>query len=186
VILVLDNYDSFTFNLVQLVRSLGGEVRVVRNDECSAEALLALGASHVIVSPGPGRPEGAGVSLALIARTTVPVLGVCLGHQAIAVAFGGSVGRAPNPVHGRATRLVHDGTGVFAGVPSDATAARYHSLVVYGDTLPACLEATAHTDDGLLMALRHRDRPIVGVQFHPESVLTPWGPTLVRNFLEGA
>lgn len=184
-ILVIDNYDSFTFNLVQLFYTLGAEVKVVRNDALDVAAVEAEGASHLVISPGPCTPHEAGVSVAAIARSRVPVLGVCLGHQSIGAAFGGKVVRAPEPVHGKSARIQHGGTGVFTGASQGFLAARYHSLVVEASSLPPELEATAWSQDGLIMALRHRERPVVGFQFHPESVLTPEGPTLVRNFLEG-
>ena len=184
-ILVIDNYDSFTFNLVQLLFTLGAEVQVVRNDETTVEGVRESAASHVVVSPGPCTPAEAGVSVPAILAARVPVLGVCLGHQSIGAAFGGRVVRAPAPVHGKTAHIRHGGTGLFAGASQGFAAARYHSLVVDAGSLPAELEATAWSEDGLIMGLRHRTRPIVGVQFHPESVLTPEGPTLVRNFLEG-
>ncbi|WP_224247162.1 anthranilate synthase component II [Hyalangium gracile] len=184
-ILVIDNYDSFTFNLVQLLFTLGAEVKVARNDEIDAAGVLASGASHVVVSPGPCTPYEAGVSMAAIRDARVPVFGVCLGHQSIGAVFGGKVIRAPEPVHGKTTSVQHSGTGLFTGASQGFRAGRYHSLVVEASTLPAELEATAWTPDGLIMGLKHRQRPIVGVQFHPESVLTPEGPTLVKNFLEG-
>jgi len=185
VILVIDNYDSFTFNLVQLLYTLGAEVQVARNDEIDAAGIAASGASHLLVSPGPCSPKEAGVSVEAILQSRVPVLGVCLGHQSIGHAFGGNVVRAPEPVHGKAAAIRHEHQGLFSGLSQGFQAARYHSLVVDAGTLPPELEATAWTEDGLIMGLRHRERPIVGLQFHPESVLTPEGPTLVRNFLEG-
>ncbi|QSQ23428.1 aminodeoxychorismate/anthranilate synthase component II [Pyxidicoccus parkwayensis] len=184
-ILVIDNYDSFTFNLVQLLYTLGAEVKVVRNDALDVAGVAAAGASHLVISPGPCTPHEAGVSVAAIAKSRVPVLGVCLGHQSIGAAFGGKVIRAPEPVHGKAAQIRHGDTGVFTGVSQGFTAARYHSLIVEASTLPAELEATAWSQDGLIMALRHRTRPVVGFQFHPESVLTPEGPKLVKNFLDG-
>jgi len=185
VILVIDNYDSFTFNLVQLLYTLGAEVKVVRNDEIDAAGVEASGASHLVVSPGPCTPHEAGVSMAAIRGAKVPVLGVCLGHQSIGAVFGGNVVRAPEPVHGKTAFIRHEGRSIFEGMPANFQAARYHSLVVDAGTLPAELEPTAWTPDGLIMGLRHRERPVVGVQFHPESVLTPEGPRLVRNFLDG-
>jgi anthranilate synthase component 2 len=185
VVLVIDNYDSFTFNLVQLLYTLGAEVRVVRNDAIDLDGIARAGASHLLISPGPCSPTEAGVSVPAILHATVPVLGVCLGHQALAAAFGGRVVRAPEPVHGRAAAIVHDGTGLFTGLPPRFAAARYHSLLVERATLPPVLQVSACTDDGLIMALRHRERPLAGVQFHPESVLSPEGPGIVRNFLEG-
>jgi anthranilate synthase component 2 len=185
VILVIDNYDSFTFNLVQLLYTLGAEVKVARNDEIDVEGVAASGASHLVVSPGPCTPHEAGVSMAAIRASKVPVLGVCLGHQSIGAVFGGNVIRAPEPVHGKTASIRHEGRSIFEGMPKGFQAARYHSLVVEAASLPAELEATAWTPDGLIMGLRHRERPVVGVQFHPESVLTPEGPRLVRNFLDG-
>ncbi|MCP3145134.1 anthranilate synthase component II [Pyxidicoccus xibeiensis] len=184
-ILVIDNYDSFTFNLVQLLYTLGAEVKVVRNDDLDAAGVAATGASHLVISPGPCTPHEAGVSVAAISQSRVPVLGVCLGHQSIGAAFGGKVIRAPEPVHGKAAHIQHGHTGVFTGVSQGFQAARYHSLVVEASTLPEQLEPTAWSQDGLIMALRHRTKPVVGFQFHPESVLTPEGPKLVRNFLDG-
>jgi anthranilate synthase/aminodeoxychorismate synthase-like glutamine amidotransferase len=184
-ILVIDNYDSFTFNLVQVLYTLGAEVKVARNDEIDAAGVAASGASHVVVSPGPCTPYEAGVSMPAIKEARVPVFGVCLGHQSIGAVFGGKVIRAPAPIHGKTTSVRHGGTGLFTGMSQGFQAGRYHSLVVEASTLPAELEATAWTPDGLIMGLRHKSRPVVGVQFHPESVLTPEGPTLVRNFLEG-
>ncbi len=184
-ILVIDNYDSFTFNLVQLLYTLGAEVKVVRNDEVDAAGVAASGASHLVVSPGPCTPAEAGVSVEAIRTARIPVLGVCLGHQSIGAAFGGLVVRAPEPVHGKSASIRHEGRGLFEGLSQGFQAARYHSLVVQAPLLPAALEATAWSQEGLIMALRHRERPVVGVQFHPESVLTPEGPRLVRNFLEG-
>jgi anthranilate synthase component 2 len=185
VILVVDNYDSFTFNLVQLLYTFGAEVRVVRNDAIDVEGVRASGASHLVISPGPCSPREAGVSVAAIVASSVPVLGVCLGHQSIATAFGGRVVRAPTPVHGKSAVIRHDGRGLFDAMPAVFEAGRYHSLVVEPSTLPEVLEPCAFNDDGLIMALRHRTRPIAGVQFHPESVLTPSGGRIVRNFLEG-
>ncbi|HEX8820506.1 MAG TPA: aminodeoxychorismate/anthranilate synthase component II [Archangium sp.] len=184
-ILVIDNYDSFTFNLVQLLYTLGAEVKVARNDEIDIEGVAASGASHLVVSPGPCTPHEAGVSMAAIRAAKVPVLGVCLGHQSIGAVFGGNVVRAPEPVHGKTASIRHEGRSIFEGMPQGFQAARYHSLVVEATTLPAELEPTAWTQDGLIMGLRHRELPVVGVQFHPESVLTPEGPRLVRNFLDG-
>ncbi|QRN99222.1 aminodeoxychorismate/anthranilate synthase component II [Archangium violaceum] len=184
-ILVIDNYDSFTFNLVQLLYTLGAEVKVARNDEIDAAGVAASGASHLVVSPGPCTPAEAGVSMEAIRGAKVPVLGVCLGHQSIGAVFGGKVVRAPEPVHGKTAAIRHENRGLFEGMSQGFQAARYHSLVVEAASLPAELEATAWTPDGLIMGLRHRERPVVGLQFHPESVLTPEGPKLVRNFLDG-
>jgi anthranilate synthase/aminodeoxychorismate synthase-like glutamine amidotransferase len=184
-ILVIDNYDSFTFNLVQLLYTLGVEVKVARNDEIDVAGVNASGASHVVVSPGPCTPYEAGVSMAAIREARVPVFGVCLGHQSIGAVFGGRVIRAPAPIHGKTSPVRHVGTGLFSRVSQGFQAGRYHSLVVEASTLPAELEPTAWSPDGLIMGLKHRELPVVGVQFHPESVLTPEGPMLVRNFLEG-
>jgi anthranilate synthase component 2 len=186
VILLLDNYDSFTYNLYQAVRALGADCRVVRNDAESVKSLLALRPSGLILSPGPGRPEDAGVLVELIRRApaSLPVLGVCLGHQAVALAYGGRVVRAKHLMHGKTCRMTHDGAGVYRGLPARPTVARYHSLVA-AEPLPACLQATARAEDGSLMGLRHRERPVEGVQFHPESVATPLGVRMLRNFLNG-
>jgi anthranilate synthase component 2 len=184
VILVVDHYDSFTYNLVQLIESLGHPTEVVKSDAEPAEALVAREPEAVILSPGPGRPEDAGVFVELL-RTLppqVPVLGVCLGHQAMGIVAGARVERA-EPVHGKASLVHHDGRGIFAGVPDPFEAARYHSLVVLREDLPAELQLTAWSDDGLVMAMRHLELPRFGVQFHPESILTPEGPSIVRNFL---
>jgi anthranilate synthase/aminodeoxychorismate synthase-like glutamine amidotransferase len=183
-ILVVDNYDSFVYNLVQYLGQLGAEPLVYRNDSVSVEEARALNPDGLLVSPGPGRPENAGVSLALIAElgTTVPVLGVCLGHQCIGQAFGGEVVRH-QVVHGKTSEVTHDGRGVFAGLPDPFVATRYHSLVVANQGLPADLEVSAWAEDGTVMGLRHRRRPIEGVQFHPESILTDGGHRLVANWL---
>jgi anthranilate synthase/aminodeoxychorismate synthase-like glutamine amidotransferase len=185
VILVVDHYDSFVYNLVQLVEGFGYPTRVVRSDAESAASLASSRPDAVILSPGPGRPENAGCMVELIAALDerTPLLGVCLGHQAIGAAFGGVVERAPEPVHGKASAIHHDGTGILAGLPSPFEAGRYHSLVVRADRLALDLQVTATTDDGLVMALEHRTLPRFGVQFHPESILTPEGPRLVQNFL---
>jgi anthranilate synthase/aminodeoxychorismate synthase-like glutamine amidotransferase len=185
VILVVDNYDSFTYNLVQLVAASGAAVEVVRNDVESVERLLARDVEGILLSPGPGRPEEAGVCLPLLAaRPRVPLFGVCLGHQALGVAFGAAVGRAPEPRHGKTSRVRHDGRGLFEGLPNPFEATRYHSLEVCEESLPAELVAVAWSeDDGVVMGMRHRELPYWGVQFHPESVLTVAGPRLVSNFL---
>jgi anthranilate synthase component 2 len=187
-VLVIDNYDSFTYNLVQYLGELGATVRVVRNDAESVDALGRIGADHIVISPGPGRPEDAGVTMDVI-RTLgrqTPVLGVCLGHQAIGAVFGGSVVRAPVPMHGKTSTIEHNGRGVFSGLTAPFVASRYHSLVVAEAGLPGELEVTARTqEDGLIMGLRHRSLPIEGVQFHPESILTAEGRHMLRNFLEG-
>jgi anthranilate synthase/aminodeoxychorismate synthase-like glutamine amidotransferase len=186
-VLVIDNYDSFTYNLVQYFGELGAEIRVCRNDRVTADQIGEMQPSRIVVSPGPGRPEDAGVTVEAIRRfgPVLPILGVCLGHQAIGMAYGGTVCRAPKPVHGKTSTVVHDGKGVFKGVPDPFQAGRYHSLVVSGDDLPDALQVVATTrDDGIIMGVRHRSHPIHGVQFHPESVLTDEGRRIVKNFLE--
>ena len=182
-LLMLDNYDSFTYNLVHLFEELGAEVVTVRNDAITVDEALAGGFDRLVVSPGPGRPESAGVSIELIRALgpTVPTLGVCLGHQAIVEAFGGTVGQAKALLHGKSSTISHDGLGVYAGLPADVEVGRYHSLAAL--TVPAELVVTSHTPDDEVMGVRHRDLPIEGVQFHPESVLTPLGPAMARNFL---
>jgi anthranilate synthase component 2 len=183
VILVLDNYDSFTWNLVQVLQTLDPDVRVVRNDAAPADELLALRPDRIVISPGPGRPEDAGVSCELIAKSgAVPLLGVCLGHQAIGHVFGGRVRRADVLMHGKTSEVMHEGAGIFAGLENPFTATRYHSLVVERASVPGELRVTAETD-GLVMGLAHRTRPIAGVQFHPESILTTEGPKLLANFV---
>jgi anthranilate synthase/aminodeoxychorismate synthase-like glutamine amidotransferase len=181
---VIDNYDSFTYNLVHLFEELGAEVRVFRNDALSVDEAESLEPTHLLISPGPGRPADAGISVELIRRLgpRVPTLGVCLGHQAIVEAFGGEVGAAKALMHGKASEVEHDGKGVFAGLPQGLAAGRYHSLAA--TVVPDELEVTARTSDGEVMGVRHRELPIEGVQFHPESVLTPLGPQLGKNFLE--
>ena len=185
-ILLVDNYDSFTYNLYQYLGELGSQTRVIRNDELSAEAALALGPSAVVISPGPGNPDQAGISLDLIRQAAgrVPLLGVCLGHQALGQAFGGRVVRAPKLMHGKVSSIRHDGRTVFAGLPDPFIATRYHSLVVDRASVPDSLEVSAWTEDGLVMGLRHRQHPLEGVQFHPESILTTSGKHLLRNFLD--
>ena len=182
-LLMIDNYDSFTYNLVHLFEELGAEVRVFRNDAITPDEAERLAPSHVVISPGPGRPADAGVSVEVIRRLGphVPTLGVCLGHQAIVAAFGGEIGQAHALLHGKSSPIDHDGKGVFAGLPANFEAGRYHSLAA--TTVPAELEVTARTPDGEVMGVRHRELPIEGVQFHPESVLTPLGKELAENFL---
>ena len=184
-ILVLDNYDSFTYNLVQYLGELGATMRVARNDKITVEEIERLEPEGIVISPGPGNPDGAGISLALIRRfhETIPILGVCLGHQAIGQAFGGTVSRARKQMHGKTSRIHHDGRGVFAALPQDFEATRYHSLVVLDQGFPALLEVSARAEDGEIMGLRHRRFPVEGVQFHPESILTGQGKALLRNFL---
>jgi anthranilate synthase component II len=186
VILLVDNYDSFTFNLAHLFGELGTEVVVRRNDELDADEAERLAPSHLVVSPGPGRPSASGATLAIVGRLaqTTPTLGVCLGHQAIVEAFGGEIGPAAELVHGKATTVRHDGAGLFQGLPADFEAGRYHSLAA--TQIPDVLEVCATAPDGEVMAVRHRSLPVHGVQFHPESVLTPVGPDIARNFLEAA
>jgi anthranilate synthase/aminodeoxychorismate synthase-like glutamine amidotransferase len=184
-ILLVDNYDSFTYNLAHLFGELGAEVVVRRNDEIDADEAERLSPSHLIVSPGPGRPDESGATLEIVRRLapTIPVLGVCLGHQAIVEAFGGEIGQALELVHGKASTVEHDGKGVFRGLPQPFEAGRYHSLAAH--RIPDCLEITARTPDGEVMGVRHRELPRVeGVQFHPESVLTPEGPRIAANFLD--
>ena len=186
-ILVLDNYDSFTYNLVQYLGELGAEVKVVRNDELSVDEVEALAPERVVISPGPCTPNEAGISLELVTRLAgkVPILGVCLGHQAIGQAFGGKVVRARHVMHGKVSRIRHDGRGVFAGIPDDFVATRYHSLVVERSSLPAALQVSAQAEDGEIMGLRHAALAVEGVQFHPEALLTEHGHRLLENFLKG-
>jgi anthranilate synthase/aminodeoxychorismate synthase-like glutamine amidotransferase len=183
-ILLIDNYDSFTYNLSHLFRELGAEVVVRRNDAIEPDEAERLGPSHLVLSPGPGRPAAAGASVEIIRRLAprVPTLGVCLGHQAIVEAFGGEIGQAQRLVHGKASAIDHDGRGLFQGLPASFEAGRYHSLAA--TVVPDCLEVSATCSEGEVMAVRHRELAVDGVQFHPESVLTPTGPELARNFLE--
>jgi anthranilate synthase/aminodeoxychorismate synthase-like glutamine amidotransferase len=185
-LLLVDNYDSFTYNLAHLLEELGAEVAVVRNDAIDADAAEALAPTHLVVSPGPGRPADSGATVEILRRLAprVRTLGVCLGHQAIVVAFGGKIGQARALLHGKASPVAHDGRGVFTGLPDPLEAGRYHSLAA--TRVPDCLEVSARTADGEVMAVRHRDLPVDGIQFHPESVLTPHGRGLLRNFVEAA
>ncbi|WP_019536384.1 aminodeoxychorismate/anthranilate synthase component II [Paenibacillus ginsengihumi] len=185
-ILVIDNYDSFTYNLVQYLGELGEQVEVRRNDEIDLDGIAAMKPDHILISPGPCTPNEAGVSLALIDRFKgeIPILGVCLGHQSIGQAFGGEVVRAERLMHGKTSPIYHDGKGVFQGLPSPFTATRYHSLIVRRDTLPDCLEISAQTEEGEIMGLRHKEYAIEGVQFHPESIITDHGHQMLRNFLQ--
>ena len=184
-VLLLDNYDSFTYNLYQYLGELGAEVLVFRNDQLTVDELLAQRPDRIVISPGPGNPDQAGISLELIARVpdTVPLLGVCLGHQALGQALGGAVVRAPSLMHGKTSEVHHDGRALFSGLPQPFTATRYHSLVVARESVPDCLVVSAWTDDGVVMGLRHKTRPLEGVQFHPESIMTTAGKDLLRNFL---
>jgi anthranilate synthase/aminodeoxychorismate synthase-like glutamine amidotransferase len=186
-ILMIDNYDSFTYNLVQYLGELGAEVAVHRNDAISLEKIEAMRPSHIVLSPGPCTPNEAGITLALIGRMSgkVPILGVCLGHQAIGQAFGGKVVRAKQVMHGKTSRIRHDEKGVFEKIPNQFVATRYHSLVVARESLPECLAVTAQSEDGEIMGLRHRELPVEGVQFHPEALLTEHGHAMLQNFIEG-
>jgi para-aminobenzoate synthetase component II len=184
-ILIIDNYDSFTFNLVQYLGEIGHELKVFRNDAITVEEIQRLGPANIVISPGPGRPENSGIIIEVIRKFSgsIPILGVCLGHQAIGAAFGGDVVSAPEIMHGKTSRIFHDGRTIFAGLPVPFEATRYHSLVVSPETLPACLEISARTEDGIIMGLRHREMIVEGVQFHPESILTETGKRLLSNFV---
>jgi anthranilate synthase/aminodeoxychorismate synthase-like glutamine amidotransferase len=185
-ILVIDNYDSFTYNLVQFLGEMGAELQVFRNDQITVDEIRDLQPSHIVISPGPGTPDDAGVSLDVIRElgATTPILGVCLGHQCIGQAYGGVVTRADRLMHGKTSMIYHKSDTLFTGVPSPFEATRYHSLIVEEKTLPESLMITAFTDDGENMAMRHREHPVIGVQFHPESILTNYGPRLLKNFME--
>jgi anthranilate synthase component 2 len=185
-LLMIDNYDSFTYNLVQYLGELGEDVRVFRNDEITLEEVGRLNPAKIVISPGPCTPNEAGVSVPLIRGFAgrIPILGVCLGHQSIGQAYGGSIVHARTLMHGKTSLIRHDGKGVFRGLPNPFTATRYHSLVIARESLPECLEVTAWTDDGEIMAVRHRSLPVEGVQFHPESILTEHGHDLLANFLK--
>jgi anthranilate synthase/aminodeoxychorismate synthase-like glutamine amidotransferase len=185
-LLMIDNYDSFTYNLVQYLGELGAEVDVVRNDEADVDALMARAGDGLVISPGPGTPDDAGVSVAAIKEfgaAGIPVFGVCLGHQSIGAAYGACIVRAASIMHGKVSTVTHDGRGVFSGLPKQFEATRYHSLVIEESSVPEILEISAHTDDGEIMAVRHRMLPIEGVQFHPESIMTGEGKALLGNFL---
>ncbi|MBF0163974.1 MAG: aminodeoxychorismate/anthranilate synthase component II [Magnetococcales bacterium] len=186
-LLLIDNYDSFTYNLAQYFGELGVEVRVARNDALTVDEIEAMAPDQLVISPGPGNPDQAGITLEVIQRLggRIPLLGVCLGHQAIGQAYGGLVVRAPHLMHGKTSMIQHDGTGVFRELPVPFLATRYHSLVVARASIPDCLRVTAWTDDGLVMGLRHRHLPVEGVQFHPESILTEHGHAMLANFLKG-
>ncbi|HVJ05700.1 MAG TPA: aminodeoxychorismate/anthranilate synthase component II [Candidatus Saccharimonadales bacterium] len=185
-LLVIDNYDSFTYNLVQFLGELGADPVVRRNDQVTVDEIANGGYRGLVISPGPGEPKDAGISLAAIRELggRMPILGVCLGHQAIGEAFGGRIVRAPRPIHGKSSRVKHDGRGIFAGVPDGMEVARYHSLVIEPQSCPDVLEVTAETADGIIMGVRHRSLPIEGVQFHPESVLTGNGMQILSNFVQ--
>ncbi|NYT78532.1 aminodeoxychorismate/anthranilate synthase component II [Alcaligenaceae bacterium] len=185
-LLMLDNYDSFTYNLVQYFGELGEEVKVLRNDQTTVEEIAALAPTRICISPGPCSPAEAGISIALIRHFAgkLPILGVCLGHQAIGAAYGGDIVRAQQIMHGKVSSITHRGTDVFKGLPSPFTVTRYHSLAIDRNTLPECLEITAETDDGEIMGVRHKTLPVYGVQFHPESVLSEHGHALLQNFLD--
>jgi anthranilate synthase/aminodeoxychorismate synthase-like glutamine amidotransferase len=184
-ILVIDNYDSFTYNIVQYLGYLGAELCVVRNDQLTVRDIRAMQPSHIVISPGPGDPDDSGISLDVLREmgATTPILGVCLGHQCIGQVYGGVVKRARVPMHGKVSLIHHDGDPMFAGLPNPFEATRYHSLIVEPETLPDCLQVTARTEDSEIMGLRHKEYPVYGVQFHPESVLTPDGMQILRNFV---
>jgi para-aminobenzoate synthetase component 2 len=184
-ILVIDNYDSFTFNLVQYLGEMGQELQVFRNDAITIDAIADLAPKRIVISPGPGRPEDSGIIIEVIKKFSgkIPILGVCLGHQAIGAAFGGDVVSAPGIMHGKTSEIFHDGKTIFSGLPSPFRATRYHSLVVAPETFPDCLEISAKTSDGVIMGLRHRTMVVEGVQFHPESILTDTGMQLLSNFV---
>ena len=185
-ILVIDNYDSFTYNLVQYLGELGAEIQVVRNDEIPVEEIQSLKPDHILISPGPCTPKEAGISVGTIQKLSgqIPILGVCLGHQSIGYAFGGEIIRAQKIMHGKTSRISHDGKGVFKGMPNPFRATRYHSLAIQRETLPECLEISATSEDGEIMGVRHKTLPVEGVQFHPESILTEAGKRMLQNFLE--
>jgi anthranilate synthase component 2 len=187
-ILVIDNYDSFTYNLVQYFGELGASVKVVRNNEVTVDDVARMKPAQIVISPGPCTPSEAGISLDTIRRFSgeIPILGVCLGHQAIGQAFGGKVVRAKRVMHGKVSKVRHDGKGVFTGLPAGVTVTRYHSLAVERESLPACLVVTAETEEGEIMGLRHRTLPVEGVQFHPEALLTEHGHAMLKNFMEGS
>ncbi|MCR4430356.1 MAG: aminodeoxychorismate/anthranilate synthase component II [Tepidanaerobacteraceae bacterium] len=186
-ILIIDNYDSFTYNLYQYAGEICSDVEVVRNDELDAESAINSGAERIILSPGPGRPEDAGICVDLVRKSAgrIPILGICLGHQAIGAAYGAEVAGAEKIFHGKTSRVFHSGRGIFRGVKSPITAMRYHSLVIKPDSVPDELEITARTGDGVIMGIRHRIFPVYGVQFHPESIFTEDGKKILKNFLEG-
>ena len=184
-ILVIDNYDSFTYNLVQLLGKFTGEVVVARNDRITVQEIMELNPDRIIISPGPGRPEDSNISLEVISELgkKIPVLGVCLGHQGIGLSFGGKIVHAPSLMHGKSSEIKHDGEGIYAQIPQDFQAARYHSLVIDRQSLPDSLKITAETSDGVVMGIRHKELPIEGIQFHPESVLTKEGENIIKNWI---
>ncbi|MEZ4666637.1 MAG: aminodeoxychorismate/anthranilate synthase component II [Anaerolineae bacterium] len=185
-ILVIDNYDSFTYNLVQVMGEMGADLHVERNDQITISEVRAMQPSHIVISPGPGDPDDSGVSLEILRELgpTTPILGVCLGHQCIGQVYGGVVSRAPHLMHGKTSMVYHEGDGIFEGLPNPFEATRYHSLIVLEETVPHCLSITARTEDGLIMGMKHKQFPVYGVQFHPESILTTHGPSLLKNFLD--
>jgi anthranilate synthase/aminodeoxychorismate synthase-like glutamine amidotransferase len=185
-ILVIDNYDSFTYNIVQQMGEMGADLHIVRNDQLTLEDVRALAPSHILISPGPGTPEDGGISLDIIRElgATTPILGVCLGHQCIGQAYGGIVHRAGRLMHGKTSLVYHKHHPIFTGIPSPFEATRYHSLIVEEETMPEALEVIAFTEEGEIMALRHKEHPVIGVQFHPESILTTYGPRILKNFME--
>ncbi len=185
-ILVIDNYDSFTYNLVQQMGEMGVELCVIRNDHTTLDEIKAMNLTHIVISPGPGDPDDGGISVDVIQQMgeSIPILGVCLGHQCIGAAYGGVISRAERLMHGKTSMIYHKNDPLFTGVPSPFEATRYHSLTVEEDTLPDCLMVTAFTERGEIMGLRHKDYPVVGVQFHPESILTAYGPRILKNFME--
>lgn len=187
-ILMIDNFDSFTYNLVQYLRQLGADVDVVRNNAVTLEAIDTMAPSGIVISPGPGQPQEAGISMDTVRTFSgrIPLLGICLGHQAIAAAFGASIGSARRLMHGKTSTISSDGEGLFRGIKSPFKAMRYHSLVVMRESLPACLRVTAEAEDGEIMGIRHQEHPTEGLQFHPESIMTTVGKRLLRNFLKGA
>ena len=186
-VLIVDNYDSFTYNLVQELGELGAELEVFRNDAIDIEEIRRLAPDRLLISPGPGRPEDAGITMAVIREFAgqIPIMGVCLGHQAIGAVYGGTIVHAPTLMHGKTSEILHDGNGLFRNLDSPMVATRYHSLVIDPNSIPDCLEITARTAEGVIMGVRHRELAVEGVQFHPESILTPGGYTLLGNFLAG-
>ncbi len=185
-VLMIDNYDSFTYNLVQYLGSLGADLHVYRNDKLTIEEIRAMAPERIVISPGPCTPNEAGISVELVEQlgAEIPILGVCLGHQSIGQAYGGNVIRAPKVMHGKTSLIHHDGKTVYAGLPNPFEATRYHSLIIERESIPDCLEISAQTEDGIVMGVRHREHPVEGIQFHPESILTAVGMDLLRNFLE--